>query len=287
MKYICKDYAIQIMREPMHLLPQELLCLKSLVLGQCTDWAAFHAKLKSKNLTISQSSLDRFFSRKSKSARALRKLAISIGTIPVALVSEVRMRTHSGGPIASGDSASVKPLRDPDAFRIAFQLWVEMTTRKLGLPIDPAQDLITECYDSWYAFFKSARELIKAIPLHKDPGSEELRSLVQLSQAVLNDGLRPHLQRWQARLRRWSTTATLAQDSTLSPQEAQQRFPEWAALRDDLLATNQRLISYVGALETMIARPSARRTRPAAFRTKRAVSGSRRIVSMKPASQPI
>jgi len=28
------------------------------------------------------------------------------------------------------------------------------------------------------------------------------------------------------------------------------------ALRDDLLATNQRLISYVGALETMIARPN-------------------------------
>src|SRR5664280_871386 len=117
------------------------------------------------------------------------------------------MLTHAGWSVASGDSASVKPLRDPDAFRIAFQLWVEMTTRKLGLPIDPAQDLITECYDSWYAFFKSARELIKAIPLHKDPRSPELRRLVQLSQAVLNDGLRPHLQRWQARFRRWSNSS--------------------------------------------------------------------------------
>ena len=271
----------------MHLLPQELLCLKSLVLGQCADWAAFHSKLKAKNMTISQSSLDRFFSGKSKSERTLRKLALSIGTTPEALVSEVRMLTHAGRPVASGDSASVEPLRDPDAFRIAFQLWVEMTTRKLGLPIDPAQDLITECYDSWYAFFKSARELIKAIPLHKDPDSAELRSLVQLSQAVLNDGLRPHLQRWQAKFRRWSTTAASTQDPALSPQEAQQHFPEWAALRDDLLGTNQRLISYVGALEAMIARPNASRTRPAGFRPKSAVSGNRRIVSDNPASQPI
>lgn len=183
------------------------------------------------------------------------------------------------------DSASVKPLRDPDAFRIAFQLWVEMTTRKLGLPIDPAQDLVTECYDSWYTFFKSARELIKAIPLHKDPCSAELRSLVQLSQAVLNDGLRPHLQRWQAKFRRWWTTAGLTQDPALSPQEAQQRFPEWTALRDDLLATNQRLISYVGALETMIARPNASQTRRAGFKPKRTAMRNQRSVSVKPSSQ--
>jgi hypothetical protein len=274
------------MEEAMHLSPQELLCLKSLVLGQCADWAAFHSKLKVKNMTISQSSLDRFFSGKSKSARTLRKLAISIGTTPEALVSEVRMHTQARRPVASGDSASVKPLRDPDAFRIAFQLWVEMTTRKLGLPIDPAQDLITECYDSWYAFFKSARELIKAIPLHKDPGSDELRRLVQLSQAVLNDGLRPHLQRWQAKFRRWSTTAASTQDPALAPQEAQQRFPEWVALRDDLLATNQRLISYVGALETMIARPNAPRARPAALKPKRGATKNRRGVSGKLTAQP-
>ena len=110
MKYICKDYAIQIMQEAMHLLPQELLCLKSLVLGQCADWAAFHSKLKANNLTISQSSLDRFFSGKSKSARTLRKLALSIGTTPEALVSEVRMRTHAGPPVASGDSAPIRSL---------------------------------------------------------------------------------------------------------------------------------------------------------------------------------
>ena len=245
----------------MHLSSAERLRLKSLVLGHHRDWAALHEALKPKHLTISQSSLDRFFSGKTNSPRTLRTVAISLGTTDEALVNQIRVLNRPGRTVASGDFALATPLRDPDAFRIAFQLWVEMTTRKLGLPIDPAQDLITECYDSWYAFFKAARELIKAIPLHKDPQSAELRRLIQLSRAVLNDGLRPHLQRWQAKFRRWSTIAASTQDPALSPQEAQQRFPEWAALRDDLLATNQRLISYVSALETMIARPNAPRTR--------------------------
>jgi hypothetical protein len=129
-----------------------------------------------------------------------------------------------------------------------------MNTRKLGLPIDPGQDIITECYDSWYAFFKAARELIKAIPLYKDPRSSEMRLLVQLSQAILNEGLRPHLQRWQGRLRRWSENAAAnPTTASFSPQEAQQQFPEWAALCDDLIATNKRLIGYVGSLEVMVA----------------------------------
>jgi hypothetical protein len=235
--------------------------LKDLVLGHCADWPAFHSKLKARNLTISQSSLDRFFSGRSKSARTLRTLAISLGTTPEALESQIRILAHATRPVDSDALKAVRPLSDPDAFRIAFQLWVEMTTRKLGLPIDPAQDVIAECYDSWYAFFKSARELIKAIPLHEDPRSPELRRLVQLSQAVLNDGLRPHLQSWQAKFRRWSNNSVPAQASNLSPQEAQQRFPEWSALQDDLLATNERLISYVEALETMIARPVSRQPR--------------------------
>lgn len=111
-----------------------------------------------------------------------------------------------------------------------------LTTRKFGLPIDPSQDLTSECYDSWHAFFKEARELIKAIPLQKNPRSVELRQLVCLSQAVLNNGLRPHLQRWQARFRSWNAETRDADDRFLAPQEAQRHFPEWTELCDDLLA---------------------------------------------------
>ena len=237
----------------------ERVRLRKLVLAQHRDWAAVHSALKARNLAISQSSLDRFFSGRSDSPRTMRTLAALLGTSPEALENQVRIVLPATNP--SQTQSGKKPattLRNPEAFRIAYQLWVEMTTRKLGLPIDPTQDLVSELYDSWYAFFKSARELTKAIPLHKDPRSPELRRLVQLSHSVLNDGLRPHLQRWQARYRRWLTNGgDPAQAPGLSPQEAQQLFPQWTALRDDLLATNRRLMGYLAALDVMVARPNA------------------------------
>ncbi|MEN6463540.1 MAG: hypothetical protein ABFC94_19520, partial [Syntrophomonas sp.] len=48
--------------------------------------------------------------------------------------------------------------------QIAYKLWVELSTRKIGLPIDFEHDVIDEIYDSWYEFFKLTRELIKSIP---------------------------------------------------------------------------------------------------------------------------
>jgi hypothetical protein len=160
-----------------------------------------------------------------------------------------------------------------------------MTTRKLGLPIDPSQDVISECYDSWYAFFKVAREMIKTIPLHKNPRSEQMRQFVHLSQAILNDGLRPHLQRWQARFREWSTVHRIGatQKPTATPQELQQLFPDWAELRDDLLATNQRLIAYVGALETVIGFHNRAVNR--APRTKRSIAAVRNRTTTAGAQQ--
>lgn len=254
---------------PMQLSIQARLRLKDLVLARYRDWAGVHTALKPRGLTISQSSLDRFFSGHSKSEKTFRTLSIALGTTPEALAHQIRF-SQSFEAITSGNGAAQKLLRDPEAFRVAFQLWVEMTTRKLGVPIDPAQDVIAEIYDSWYAFFKSGRELTKTIPLHKNPRSPELRRLVQLSHAVLNDGLRPHLQRWQAKFRKWiNSGGDRAQSAGLSPQEAQQLFPEWKALRDDLLATNQRLISYVASLETMVGRPNAPFTRSSRQRKKK------------------
>jgi hypothetical protein len=74
---------------------------------------------------------------------------------------------------------------------------------------------------------------------------------------------------------RWEIAVT----SAMQPQEAQQLFPDWPALRDDLLVTNQRLISYVGALETMIGRPSAPGTWPVGLKPKRTATGDRGSVS--------
>lgn len=225
--------------------PAERDRIRDLVLTHHGDWGGFHAALTTKGRTISQSSIDRFLRGNTDSARTLRMLAVSLSTTPAGLVNQVRLLSVGARSSVTNGNGALKRLRNPDAFQIAFQLWIEMTTRKIGLSIDLTQDLVSECYNSWYAFIKVARELMKTIPLHKDPRSAEMRQLIQLSQAVLNDGLRPHLQRWQARLRRWlASGGDQAQGQALSPQEAQRLFPEWTALSDDLLATNQRLIGY-------------------------------------------
>jgi hypothetical protein len=62
---------------------------------------------------------------------------------------------------------------------------------------------------------------------------------------VLNEGLRPHLTRWQARFRRWyEYQLTKDEQAALHPQDIQQDFPEFEALKQDLLDVNRRLINY-------------------------------------------
>jgi hypothetical protein len=84
-----------------------------------------------------------------------------------------------------------------------------------------------------------------------------------------------------------SIFGTYVQVPAFSTQLTQQRPPKWAFLRDDLLVTNHRFVSYVGALETMIARPNAQRTGRAKFRTKEPAAGKQRGVLGRSALQPI
>lgn len=128
--------------------------------------------------------------------------------------------------------------------QIAYKIWVELSTRKIGLPIDLEHDVISEVYDSWHTFFTVTRELVKDVPVNKFR-RKETEEIVRLSIGVLNDGLRPHLTKWQARFRRWYGKAT--EDSNFidqSPQEIQQRYPKYDELQADLLAVNQRLMAY-------------------------------------------
>jgi hypothetical protein len=225
--------------------------LKTLVFDRYDDWSGVLGALQERRLTISQTALERFFNGRSDSRRTLRSIATLLHTTPDALLNHTRLASP-----ASRTTRSAAPLQDPEAFRVAYQLWIEMTTRKLGLPIDLRHDLVADLYDSWYAFFKLARELIKTIPLHRNPASQEMRRLVELSRAVLNEGMRPHLEQWQARFRVWlAAGGNRALAPGLAPQEMQSQFPEWTALSRDLQAANQRLGGYLTSLEAMIARP--------------------------------
>lgn len=128
--------------------------------------------------------------------------------------------------------------------QIAYKIWVELSTRKIGLPIDLEHDVISEVYDSWHTFFTVTRELVKEVPVSRFR-RRETEEIVRMSIGVLNDGLRPHLTQWQARFRRWYARASEQADfGEKSPQEIQQRFPKYEELERDLLAVNKRLMAY-------------------------------------------
>jgi len=128
--------------------------------------------------------------------------------------------------------------------QIAYKIWVELSTRKIGIPIDTHNDVISEIYDSWFNFFSVTRELIKDVPVQKFR-RKDTEQIVRLSIEVLNHGIRPHLTQWQARFRRWYENQ-LKQDcnADASPQDIQRKFPQFPDLERDLLKVNQRLINY-------------------------------------------
>jgi hypothetical protein len=126
--------------------------------------------------------------------------------------------------------------------QIAYSIWVELSTRKIGLPIYVEDDVISEVYDSWYAFFGVTREMIKDIPVSKVRGNSTSQ-IIDLSVEVLNEGLRPHLTKWQARFRHWYERQ-MDNKSDASPQEVQKDFPAYDELIADLLEVNKRLMIY-------------------------------------------
>lgn len=127
---------------------------------------------------------------------------------------------------------------------IAYKLWVELSTRKIGIPFDDENDLIVEIYDSWYSFFKISRELLKEIHISKVKQTE---TLISVAIDMLNVGLRPHLTKWQAKFRKWYNYES-EQTSDKSPQELQRTYPYYTELVRELHETNNRMIEYKNLL---------------------------------------
>ncbi|MCG8668929.1 MAG: hypothetical protein MI867_05915 [Pseudomonadales bacterium] len=136
--------------------------------------------------------------------------------------------------------------------QIAYKIWVELSTRKIGLPIDLENDVISEVYDSWYSFFGVTRELIKEVPVSRFRRSDTDK-IIRLSIEVLNTGVRPHLTSWQAKFRRWyEKECSSSSNDSLSPQEIQKKFPQYTELSSDLEAINKNLIKYREKLHQIV-----------------------------------
>jgi len=140
--------------------------------------------------------------------------------------------------------------------QVGYAIWVELSTRKIGLPIDLEHDVISEIYSSWYEFFSVTRELIKDIPVSKVK-QKSTQAIIKLSIEVLNEGLRPHLTRWQARFRQWYERETKRYEASsgievIDPQKIQSQFPMYEALSQDMLKVNQSLIKYRNKMRQLV-----------------------------------
>jgi hypothetical protein len=145
--------------------------------------------------------------------------------------------------IARLGKVKIKP--NHENIQIAHQAWVELATRKAALPFDDDHDVVTEVYDSYYQLFSRLRDLTKAIPAQKLRKCRDTRKLVDIMIQVLNQGLRPHLTRWQARFRRWYDAAiTMETNRGKPPQEIQKQFPDYAALVGDLKTLQTNVVRY-------------------------------------------
>ena len=147
----------------------------------------------------------------------------------------------------------VKLKANIEDLQIGFKFWTELTTRKIGLPLNEEHDVIVEVYDSWYEFFGIARELIKSIPVSKVRTNKATKELVLISVHILNKELRPHLTRWQARYRRWWDRAVVdPAHKDVPPQHLQRSYPEYKELLAEMKAVNAKLVVYADHLRKMV-----------------------------------
>lgn len=144
--------------------------------------------------------------------------------------------------------SSIKIKCDKRVQGIAHKIWIELKTRKIGIMFEEDQDVITEVYDSWYEAFKIIRKQLEEIPEERIGDAKELIDIVL---KVLNDGLRPHLTKWQAKYRAWYKKEK-EKNQNMTPQEIQKMYPEYQELVSDLKKTNEIMINFSNELRKII-----------------------------------
>ena len=127
--------------------------------------------------------------------------------------------------------------------KLANEVWIELATRKIALPFDEENDVIVEVYDSWYKTFSQFREILKKVPIKDSNNVERLSEIIL---ATLNDILRSHLTKWQARFRKWYDKH---KDDDGDPQYIQKKYPQYEELVNDLKSVNNEMIKLTSELD--------------------------------------
>lgn len=142
---------------------------------------------------------------------------------------------REGTPYISKDMIEIK--------KFSNSIYIELITRKAGIPIDDKKDIIEELYNSWYKLFCNIRDEIKAIPVSYIKDQSNPESAQGIAIYILNDALRPHLTEHQAKFRNWFEKAKQNPEyKNLTPLELQKKYPEYKELMKSLKETNKMLI---------------------------------------------
>ena len=105
--------------------------------------------------------------------------------------------------------------------------------------------------------FDTTRDLLLNLPPRTFQKPDGISALLL---RVLNNGLRPHLTRWQSDFRTWVENARKEDEFMgMSPVELQQRYPRYSNLVEDLKVTNTELSKLADELY-LIARGKSPRT---------------------------
>jgi hypothetical protein len=134
--------------------------------------------------------------------------------------------------------------------QVAYKLWIEISTRKLGNKIDKNYDLIKKINESYYEFFKIARNILKEIPVEKIT-NKETQKIISLLLDILNQEIRPYLTKWHPEVEKWYRD-NLENYKNLNPVEFEQKFPKYNELMEDLLQLNQKIIELNNSLQNLI-----------------------------------
>lgn len=137
--------------------------------------------------------------------------------------------------------------------QLAYKIWVELNTRKIGIPIEENKDIIIDIYKSWYDFFGITRSIIKEIGYTHLKDSKSYSNLVLLSIDILNLGIRPHLTTWQSDFIHWyNIEISKDNNKDMTPLQIQKLYPKYDELIRDLKSTNKNLIKYKDRLKQII-----------------------------------
>ncbi|KFZ27473.1 MAG: hypothetical protein KQ78_00210 [Candidatus Izimaplasma bacterium HR2] len=124
----------------------------------------------------------------------------------------------------------------------AYKIWIELVTRKIVLEFEN-DDIIVEIYNSWYDAFLKIRESMKEIEPYKCN-----LELIDISAKVLNEGLRPHLTKYQGEFRKWYKSEIVKYPDE-KPQDIQKRFHKYDELVCDMLNVSKNINIYILVLE--------------------------------------